>query len=120
MGEDITGIALKNLDNRKVRVMAKAILRPAGKYFAEKAAENSVRRRSGDTPANAVRLAGGIYNIYSEQSDLRAWQTLPAEIRISRLVLLPGEYDLKLDDLSLGHVSLKAGEKKFILKRTSR
>lgn len=118
LGEDIAGVALKNLDNRKVRVMAKAILRPAGKYFVERAGEDAVRKKS-ETAANGVRFAGGIYNIYSEQSDLRAWQTLPAEIRIARLILPSGDYELKLDALSLGRVSLKAGEKKFILKRTS-
>lgn len=120
LGEDIGGIAMKNLDNRKIRVVAKAVLRPAGKYFAERAAEHAVRTKAGDTPADGIRYASDLYNVYSEQSDVRAWQTLPAEIRIARLILPPGDYDLRFDDLSLGSVSVKAGDKKFFLKRTAK
>ena len=120
LGQDIGGIAMKNLDNRKVRVLAKAVLRPAGKYLAERAAEKAIAAKYGDTSADVARYASDIYNVYSEQADVRAWQTLPAEIRIARLILPPGDYDLRLDGMSLGHVSLKAGDKKFVLKRTSR
>jgi hypothetical protein len=120
LGEDISNIAIKTLDNRKVRTIAKAVLRPAGKYFAERAVEESVRRSSGELPADGISIAGSIYNIYSEQADIRSWQTLPAQIRIARLILSPGDYDLEFNGKPLDHVSLKAGEKKIILKRTSR
>lgn len=118
-GEDIAGLAVQNLADRRLRVMAKAVLRPLGKYLAERAAERKVEDRAGRTSAGFFQLGAGLYNLFSEQADLRCWQTLPAQIRIARLVLDPGDYQLSFGDRDLGAVSLQAGETKFYVVRTS-
>lgn len=120
LGEDIAGIAVKNLSDRKVRVIAKAVLRPAGKYALERYGADALERRHGDAAADAVRVSGSLYNIYSEQADLRAWQTLPAQIRVARLLLAPGEYEFFFNGEPLGTADVRAGGKKFFLIRTSR
>lgn len=118
LGEDISAIAVKNLDDRKVRVIAKAIVRMAGKYAAEKALEKHVDKQHGQMAADFVRIVGSLYNFFSEQADLRSWQTLPAQIAIGRLILEPGEYELTAGEKKLGKVRLAAGEKKFFIVRT--
>lgn len=120
LGEDIGAIAVKNLEDRKVRVIAKAIARPAGKYIAQKAIENRVEHNHGDAAALAVKIVGSLYNIISERADLRSWQTLPAQIRIGRLLVEPGEYEVVVGNQNIGRVHLTAGQKKFFIVRTVR
>ncbi len=128
LAEDIAKIAIKNLDNRKFRVIAKAIARPVEKYFLEKTGEEVIQKKYGKTASGGFQIASSLFNLYSEQADLRSWQTLPAEIRIARLILEPGVYDFSLDNFdadkilieqrSLGKMELKAGDIKFLLVRT--
>ena len=75
-------------------------------------------------------LLSSIYNFYSEQADLRSWQSLPAQIRVARLFLRPGHRHLLLEDRGeagellgtrdLGEVDLKAKEARFVVTRASR
>jgi len=130
LAQDIARIAMKNLENRRFRVMAKAAARPAGKYFLEKTTERTIRKKYGEDPALGFKIASGLFNLVSEQADLRSWQTLPSEIRVARLILEPGRYDLFLDNfdrdhvlmerLSLGKIEIKAGDTKFLIVRTVR
>ncbi len=128
LAQDLAGIAVKNLENRKIRVLAKAALRPAGKYFLERAGEKGIRERYGDDSALGFKIGASLFNLASERADLRSWQSLPAQIRIARLILEPGEYDLSLEnfngddalmeELRLGSLVLKAGQIKFLIVRT--
>ena len=65
-----------------------------------------------------MQYAGSLYNVFSEQPDLRSWQTLPARIRVARLIVKPGAYEVSAGSESLGQVTLGAGEKKFFVVRT--
>ncbi len=128
--ENIAAIAIQNLKNRRLRVFAKAVLRPAAKYMLEKSQESSIRRRGGEGGLMAYKGVSSLYNLSSEQADLRSWQTLPAEIRLARLILKPGQYALRvenfdkngnrIEDVNLGSVELKKGEKRFFVIRTAR
>jgi len=120
LGEDIAAIAVKNLDDRKIRVIAKAILRPAGKYLLERGLQYSLEKDHGKGTASVVPIVGSLYNIFSERADLRSWQTLPAQIRLSRLIVEPGEYEVTVGTQKLGPVTLSAGEKQFLIVRTLR
>jgi len=118
LGEDISAIALENLKRRQLRVIAKATLRSAGKQFAARAAAEQIEVSYGKTQSNWFKYAASLYNISSEQVDLRSWQTLPGQIHIARLILEPETYELFLNDRSLGIHSVKAGTKKFLTVRT--
>jgi hypothetical protein len=128
--QDIGAIAKKILDDRKALILAKASLRPIGKYLLEKTLEDRVRDNNGDTPAEIVNLFANVYNLYSEQADVRGWQTLPEKIRAARLLLEPGRYEFFVEDLdekgaplskrSLGVFDLQAGRKKFFIVRSYR
>lgn len=129
LAEPLGAIAVKNLENRRIRVFVKAALRPTGKYLAERGLERKAQESWGDPSIPWYRSAASLYNLFSEQADLRSWQTLPDEIRLARLILNPGEYKLRVDNLNsnretieqvdLGTVILKAGEKKFFFIRTA-
>ncbi len=126
--QDIGAIAVKNLEDRKVRVMAKTALRPAAKYLLERTEERNLREHYGSNTALVFRLLGSLFNFYSEQADLRSWQMLPSEIRLSQLVLDPGTWDVSVDNfnnnqvllqhIDLGKIQIKAGEVRFLIVRT--
>jgi hypothetical protein len=128
VGENIGAIAKQILENRKLLIGAKGILRPGMKVVGEKIAEQEVGRRYGDLAALGIDLLGTFYNLYTEQADLRSWETLPNDIRIARLVLTPGQYQFyvqssdvyqnRIEKKDLGVVDLKAGEKKFFVVRS--
>jgi hypothetical protein len=128
LGENIAAIAMQSLKDRKLRIAAKAIARATAKYLAVKAAEDATRKEHGKEKADLVRLLGNISAIALEHADLRCWETLPAEIRIGKCTVPPGQYHLDLDlkssagtlvkQMALDDVTVRAGEKKIILFRT--
>jgi hypothetical protein len=120
LGEDIEAIAMKNLADRRLRVMAWAVARPSAKWLLEKTAVDRLEAKAGKTAGYLGRLAASLYNVYSEEADLRGWQTLPAQIRLARLMVPPGEYRVSLSGRDLGRVTVHAGRKYFFLARTAR
>lgn len=128
LGENIAAIALKNLENRKGRIAAKAIARATAKYLATKAAKEAAQKKQGGNAGLVVGLLGNILSAATERADLRCWKTLPAEIRIGRCIVEPGNYKIDISlinetgeiikQLPLQEMSLKKGEKKFVVFRT--
>ena len=110
--------------------MTKAIIRPVAKYAAERVVEEKIKDKWGNGAALGFDILSSIYNLTTERADLRSWQTLPAQIRIARLYLDPGEYNFYiqtynenhqlLNKLNLGDATIKAGQKKFFLFRNYR
>lgn len=128
VAQNIGGIAVKNLDNRKARVIVKAIAGSTGKYIFEKKQEETIQKRYGANTAFGFRMLSSLFNVFSSRADIRCWQTLPDQIRISRLLLEPGRYSFilnsfdshgaVLENTDLGEFDLAAGQKKFFLVRT--
>jgi hypothetical protein len=123
-------LAEKVLDSRKAQILTKAIIRPVAKYAAERVVEEKIKDKWGNGAALGFDILSSIYNLTTERADLRSWQTLPAQIRIARLYLDPGEYNFYiqtynenhqlLNKLNLGDATIKAGQKKFFLFRNYR
>lgn len=109
MAEDVNAIAVKNLDDRKGRVVAKTLARAVVKQVAiRKATDNEMGR---------VLL--NVANIFIERADTRSWRTLPGEIYISRAYVPEGTYEAYAEACgrknSVGTLNLKAGETRFLL-----
>ena len=127
--ENISAVAETNLENRIVRIKAKAIARATSKYALTKAASNQAQKESGNLAGLLVQAAGNIASFASENADLRHWRLLPAEIRVGRIVVPPGKYSGTVDYISKSGTTLHAkqidaftvlgGNKKFIVQRTS-
>ena len=96
----------------------------------KRAIEEEIQDKWGNGAAIGFNILSSIYNLSTERADLRSWQTLPAYIRIARLLLDPGEYEFflqtfssdghRLNKISLGKSTVEAGEKKFFLFRNYR
>ncbi len=130
VAENIGDIAVQVLNARRAWLLARAGLRPGLKYAAAKAAEAEVARNFGDVPAQIFNVLGNVYNLATEEADVRGWQTLPNDIRIGCLTLQPGTYEIMIEDFDahqgllekrrLGTITLKAGDKKFLVSRGGR
>lgn len=128
--EDIASIAITNLENRINRIKAKAIARATAKYLLSKQAEKTAEKQGGQLLALLTKVSANIASVATEQADIRHWRLLPAEIRVGRTLIPPGEYrgEIKLVDSGGSAVesreitpfSVKKGEKRFFVLRTLR
>jgi len=99
--EDITAIALKDLEDRLFRTTVKSAARAAWKYALAETVQAGVRGSVGDknTGALAGAVAGAIARslaIASEEADKRSWATLPDRVFVGRMRVPPGTYDVEL------------------------
>jgi len=99
--EDITAIAAKDLEERLLRTMVKAVARAAWKYALVEAVRVGVREAVGqkDGGALAGAVAGAMARmvaVASEEADKRSWATLPDRVHVGRLKVPPGTYDVEL------------------------
>lgn len=121
--QDINSIAVRDLQDRSALILVKATARALVKFQAARAVQRKAREAGGAAEVLAF-LGTNIYNLVSEQADIRSWRTLPGRIWIARLALPPGVQDVQIhlrragqdETLDLGTVKLRAGEKRFLLK----
>jgi uncharacterized protein len=104
--ENITAIAVKDLEERLLRTMVKAVARAAWKYALAEGVRIGVREAVGqrDGGALAGAVAGAMARmiaVASEEADKRSWATLPDRIHIGRLRVPPGTYDVELRHMGM-------------------
>ncbi len=119
LGEDLAQIAEKNLEDRRIRTLARAMSRNVIKCAVEYNLEQENR---------FLGFLFGLFTEVTEGADTRQWSLLPAEIHITQLLLPPGRTDVDLTfSGSLGQpaqrvryedVPLQAGRTQFIIHRT--
>ena len=124
MMEDIGSIAVMNLENRLTRIKVKAIARATTKYLATKAASKVAEDQGGALVGLLVQVAGNVAAAATEKADLRHWRMLPAEIRVGRILVPPGQYEgemrfvnasgIEISKKIMGSCTVQAGEKKFL------
>ncbi len=113
--EDISGIALRTLQENMPAITARALARAVVKY--------KMSRQAGENNGLAGLLMN-IAGVVSEQADTRSWLTLPGEIQMARVTLPPGDYTVSLEligrdgqvthNRQLGQVKLTAGSKRYV------
>ncbi len=91
LAEDINQIAVKDLDDRKGRILLKAAARAAAKQVAIHQIANTSKDRES---RELIITLFNIVNIFLEQADTRSWRTLPGEIYLTRVYVPPGTYDV--------------------------
>jgi uncharacterized protein len=121
--EDINGIAIKDLADRKVRITAKAIARAVAKQAVVHASSNEVEKQYGAMAGLMTKIAGNIAASALEKADTRCWRTLPGEIYIARAFAPEGNYQVVVEDCNGGRktlesLNIKAGETKFVFNDT--
>lgn len=96
--EDYEHIAIKTLEDRRLREITNAATRLATKKIAEYA----VRSQNDD-----IGTALSIFNAVMEKADTRNWQTLPASLNYVRIPLQPGKNSVKITYTSVNGKTLE-------------
>jgi hypothetical protein len=127
--EDITAIAVENLNDHMARIKAKAIARSIAKYIASKGIQAAGKKVGGDG-GSILQVAGVLMNwgsAIAEEADKRSWITLPAAVNVGELYAKPGKYKAVIEYLDgrgqvvqthSKEVVLKPGKTAFISHRT--
>jgi hypothetical protein len=98
-GADITSVDLMSrraLKDEMPWIVLRAVTRATVKVAVQKAA-------SDEEDSRAARAATKIGSIVTEQADERAWRSLPAEIAVARVRVVPGMHDIDVDVGSMQH-----------------
>ncbi len=98
-GADITSVDLMSrraLQDEMPWILLRAVTRATAKVAVQKAASDN----DNSGAARAVTMIG---SIVTEQSDERAWRSLPAEIAVARVRVAPGSHDIGVDIGSIQH-----------------
>lgn len=119
--QDISAIAVRDLQDKGAALTVKATARALAKFQAARAVQKRARE-AGDAAAVLAFLGTNIYNLISEQADTRSWRTLPGRILVARLALGPGKQRAQIlvngpgpsRQVDLGELDLKPGQKLFL------
>lgn len=79
---DVESLAIRNLEDRMPVLVLKQVLRAAAKGFAAATAA--------DQGGAASALAVNLFNLVTEQADLRCWTTLPRDLQVARIPVPTG------------------------------
>ncbi len=119
LSEDLAQIAIKNLKDRRIRTMAKAVTRNLIKCAAEYEIEKENRW---------LGFLFGLLTELTEGADTRHWFLMPANIHLTQLLLPPGVTDVELtfsgspgqpaQRKHYENVMLKQGKTTFLIQRT--
>ena len=129
--EDVTALAERALSDRLAGISVKASARAVVKYAMAEGAGRGAQAAAGKDAGPLVGLLvgslGKAWAIASEEADKRSWRTLPDEIRIARLWVPPGDYDVRTQYARQGagrsgalrsqKVTIRSGETKFFSER---
>ncbi|MEE9523730.1 MAG: hypothetical protein V3V59_03155 [Thermodesulfovibrionales bacterium] len=118
--EDINKIAVKNLDDRKGRLVVKEIARVIAKQGAIDIATGQIEDEGA---REMTRFLLNIVNTAIETADTRSWRTLPGEIYMTRIFLPEGWYKVQARACGrrkdiVSSIEIKAGQTKFLLHDT--
>ena len=129
--EDIGAIAIEDLQDRILRVRAKAVARSVMKWAIQRSLQAHFEDRRGEQGAflrTVMQVGGDWARAASERADVRVWSTLPDTIWMSVLEVSPGEHAIELDFLDhrgerrlqkkLSPVEVAAGQRVFVTVRT--
>lgn len=94
---DTSALAVKSLKEQVPALMIRQVLRARAKY--------QMQKQAADKGGLGGQLIANLYNLVSEQADLRSWLTLPANAQAARLSLPAGRQSLEFIG-STGSVSL--------------
>lgn len=88
---DVETLAIRNLEERMPILVLKQVLRAAAKGF--------VAATAADRGGAAAALAANVFNLLTEQADLRCWSTLPRDFQVARIPVPAGGRSLTLSFL---------------------
>jgi len=118
LADDLSQIAIKNLEDRRLRSLAKAVVRNVLKCTTEYKLQQH------------EEVLGWLFAVFTElteQADTRSWLLLPANIHVTQMLVPPGTSDVTISYSNpfgqIGitrteKVTLEAGKTTFLIQRT--
>jgi len=110
LAQNFDMIARETLEDRRGRILAKSLARLVLKSQMTQKAQKEF--------GPLGWLAGNIYGAVTETADTRSWVLLPAAVKVSRVQVKPGNYDLTIYNdgktSRVRKVSIKAGDIQII------
>lgn len=100
LAENITAIAVQNLNDHMGRIKAKAITRAVTKYLTAKTTRAVGENLKNKEAGAALQLAGALFQVGSviaEEADKRSWITLPAAVNVVRVFVPAGDVTLDVE-----------------------
>lgn len=94
---NINALALKSLKERVLGIVIRQLIRSVAKAAAAKVAE--------EKGGKIGSFIASLYNVFSENADLRSWATLPADAQIMRISLPAGEHEFLFSHKDSGATS---------------
>jgi len=88
LAQNLDIIARETLEDRRGRILAKSVARLILKSQMTQRAEQEL--------GVIGLIAGNIYGAVTETADTRSWVLLPAAVKVSRVQLKPGQYDMTI------------------------
>ena len=112
LAQSLSRIAVKNLEDRRARVIARTATRTAAKQV-------TIDRIAREAESDSLRILLNLANLFVERADTRSWRTLPGEIYMARVFVPPGTYTVHLPAADRGGprtetVSVRAGGTEFV------
>ncbi|MDR0735129.1 MAG: hypothetical protein LBG16_05560 [Elusimicrobiota bacterium] len=131
LAADIAAAAKQTLDDEIITNRMRMITRAAVKYILSVQARLAAKKISGnDTVSSLVGMTISVLSNTTEKADTRSWFTLPAQIRMARLFLPPGQHDIKLvlfddagraiDEHVFEKVQINKGGRTYLYLRTAK
>jgi len=117
---DINAIAIKNLADHRIRIIAKTVARAVAKQVVIHQAAKQAGKNESREMEQAIETALNLLNLFLERADLRSWQTLPARIYMARAFVEPGAWQVDIPSLGNGegktkNILVKAGKINYII-----
>jgi hypothetical protein len=112
--ENIDALAYEAFEARRGAILLKTVTRALAKYLAKEGV---------DDKSEIAGWVMNLFNVATEAADIRSWATLPQSIRMARLVLPEGTYDLEIvlrgsapeeESYVVGNVEIVAGRSRFV------
>lgn len=109
LAQNITAIAIQNLNDQIGRIKAKTIARQVAKYIAAKGIQAGGEKlaKSKNSTAQGVGIAmqiGGFLfgagSAIAEEADKRSWITLPSTVNVGRVFAPAGDVNLEVEFLA--------------------
>ncbi len=99
LGENVSAIAARNLDERIAMIYLKTAGRALLKFLAAEKAKKEMKKKDDSPLANFLTsvVVDAAYDA-SEKADIRVWRALPHDIQLARFQLPEGTYTLRISD----------------------
>ena len=114
LASDIGAIAVKDLEDRRIRVAAKAVARAAAKQVVI----HQVSQNRNPEVEQTMKTVLNVVNAFVEHADTRSWRTLPGQIYLGRARVAPGPWEAQFHEqgrLTSKKVLVKAGQIHYII-----